>query len=188
MLMLSETEGKTAVTLARYTLEEIIAGRPCRSPDLPPVFDEERGVFVTLKKNGDLRGCIGFVQPILPLKTAIPQATLAAATEDPRFHPVEAEELPAIGLEVTVLTVPEPLAGAPEERADNITVGKHGLIIQGMGRSGLLLPQVPEEWGWNETEFLDQTCRKAGLPAGCWRRPDTQVFTFEGQVFSEKSS
>jgi len=185
--MLSETEGKTAITLARCALEEIIAGRNCRTPDLTPVFDEKRGVFVTLKKNGDLRGCIGFVQPILPLKAAIPQATLAAATEDPRFHPVQTEELPAISLEVTVLTVSEPLAGAPEERANHITVGRHGLIIQGMGRSGLLLPQVAPEWGWNETEFLDQTCRKAGLPAGCWKRPEIQVLTFEGQVFSEVS-
>ena len=105
----------------------------------------------------------------MPLRDAIREAACSAATGDPRFPPVTPKELSDISVEVTVLTEPELLDVVPADRPAAITVGKHGLIVRGYGRSGLLLPQVPVEWGWNVTEFLDHTCMKAGLPRGCWQ-------------------
>ena len=94
-------------------------------------------------------------------------------------------ELPLLRVEVTVLTMPMPIPGPAEKRADLVEVGRHGLIVRGQGTSGLLLPQVATEYGWTPTEFLDQTCRKAGLRTGCWRTPDIEVCVFEGQIFHE---
>lgn len=183
MELLTNDEGRTATRLARAALIHAVTGRKETPDNLAPVFAEKRGVFVTLTKHKDLRGCIGFPYPYLPLADAIRQAAMAAALEDPRFRQVQAHELPDMELEVTVLTVPEPLAAAPSGRPDAIVVGKHGLIVKGMGRSGLLLPQVAPEWGWDAKTFLNHTCEKAGLPAGCWKNPAVEVLTFEGQIF-----
>jgi hypothetical protein len=98
---------------------------------------------------------------------------------------VTRDELAAISLEVTILTVPEPLAGDPAKRPENVIVGKHGLIVRGMGASGLLLPQVATEYGWDAKTFLDQTCMKAGLSGRCWTSKNVEILTFEGQIFSE---
>ncbi|MDI9633072.1 MAG: TIGR00296 family protein [Methanolinea sp.] len=186
MEVLTPEEGDLAVTLARLALEERIGRKRVKYPDLPRAFSEKRGVFVTLKKGGELRGCIGFPVPVYPLGEAIREAACAAALEDPRFPPLHPSELPEIDVEVTVLSLPVPLPGAPAERPARVRVGTHGLIVRRGGRSGLLLPQVPLEWGWDATEFLDHTCLKAGLPRGCWKDGETEVFTFEGQVFSER--
>jgi hypothetical protein len=185
MEVLTPGEGRLAVQLARGFLEEKIGRKHVDYPALPPVFSEKRGVFVTLKKRGELRGCIGFPTPVYPLSQAICEAARAAALEDPRFPPVRAAELPDIRIEVTVLSVPVPLTCRAAERPRNVIVGTHGLIVRGMGRSGLLLPQVPLEWGWNAMEFLDYTCQKAGLPRGCWKDEKVEVYTFEGQIFEE---
>ena len=188
MDLLTPTEGACALSYARHILYEHVAEERFREPNFSPVFSQKRGVFVTLTKNGNLRGCIGFPHAILPLKEAIREAACSAATGDPRFPPVTSRELPELSVEVTVLTEPEVLNAAPEDRPSKVEVGRHGLIIRGFGRSGLLLPQVPVEWGWNVMEFLDHTCMKAGLPKGCWRESTVEIFTFEGQIFSEKSS
>jgi len=185
MYVLSEEEGAMAVRLARMALESMIKSECMRPPILPPVFDEKRGVFVCVKRHGELRGCIGFPYPMLPLKEAIMEAAVGASTEDPRFQPVTGSELKDIEIEVTVLTPPERLDASPGERPEKIEIGRHGLIVKGWGRSGLLLPQVATEYQWDAGTFLDHTCMKAGLPAGCWKEDRVEVLTFEGQIFHE---
>jgi uncharacterized protein len=186
MDLLTREEGACAVQLARSVLEQKIGGRGAPGPSLPPIFDEKRGVFVTLTEKGELRGCIGFPQPSLPLGEAIREAAISAALQDPRFPRVRAAELPSIRVEVTVLSVPELMEAAPDARPGSVVVGRHGLIVRGHGRSGLLLPQVPVEWQWDTREFLDHTCIKAGLPPGCWKEESVELYTFEGQIFHEE--
>lgn len=185
MNLLSTDEGEIAVRLARGALEYAIIKKPKPAIPLTPVFGDKRGVFVTLTREGELRGCIGFPYPVMPLGDAIEDAAVAAATGDPRFPPVRKDELPSIRLEVTILTVPIPLAGEPQKRPETVKVGRHGLIVRGRGMSGLLLPQVATEYGWDSTAFLDHTCMKAGLPGRCWTSANVEVLTFEGQIFSE---
>ncbi len=184
--MLTAEEGALAIRLARGALEQAVGKKPKSDLKLTPVFNAKRGVFVTLTSGGELRGCIGLPYPVMSLGEAIEHAAKAAALEDPRFPPVSKNELSTIDLEVTILTVPVPLLCEPEERPANIIVGKHGLIVRGMGTSGLLLPQVAKEYGWDSTTFLDHTCNKAGLPRKCWTSKNIELMTFEGQIFSEK--
>jgi uncharacterized protein (TIGR00296 family) len=188
MVLLTEEEGTAAVQFARGTLGHAIEKKP--KPELrpTPVFFEKRGVFVTLTKEGELRGCIGFPYPVLPLQKAISEAAVAAALQDPRFPPVRGAELPSIVVEVTILTVPQALKCDPDQRPSQVEVGKHGLIVKGMGTSGLLLPQVATEYGWDSTTFLDHTCAKAGLPGRCWTNNRVEVLTFEGQIFNERTA
>ncbi|MFZ0005226.1 MAG: TIGR00296 family protein [Methanoregula sp.] len=183
MQLLTPEEGILAVRLARGAIEYTITKKPKPMVHLTPVFDEKRGVFVTLTKNGQLRGCIGFPYPVMPLGNAIEDAAVAAALEDPRFPGVKKEELINLDFEVTVLTVPVPLACDPDERPKHIEVGRHGLIARGLGTSGLLLPQVAPEYNWDAKTFLDHTCEKAGLPCSCWKRKDVEILIFEGQIF-----
>jgi uncharacterized protein len=194
--MLSVEDGTRAVRLARSSLVATLGG-PSRSgtrrateDDLPPLFDEPRGAFVTLRTypGATLRGCVGYPMPVLPLRTALVQAAISAATEDPRFPPVRAPELDALTLEVSVLGVPTPLLSArPEDRAQEVVVGRDGLIVDGYGTSGLLLPQVGPEQGWTSEELLEGTCEKAGLPPGAWRDPKVKVRRFGAEVFAERS-
>jgi len=194
--MLSADEGTRAVRLARERLEESLGGAtvpggpPGNSHGLPPVFDEPRGVFVTLRRHPsrDLRGCIGFPLPVHPLQEAIRDAALSAATEDPRFAPVRAAELSRLTVEVSVLTVPVPVTSRrPDELVREIRVGRDGLIVDGYGTSGLLLPQVAPEQGWSSEELLAGTCEKAGLPPQSWRDPKVRIRRFEAQVFAERA-
>ncbi|NLO77311.1 MAG: TIGR00296 family protein [Methanomicrobiales archaeon] len=183
---ISRGEGALAVKLARMVLQDTIGREKMPEITIPASFYEKRGVFVTLNKNGQLRGCIGYPSPVLPLVEAIPRAAVSAALEDTRFSPVRANELSKISIEVTVLTPPVLVSSVPVSRPEAVTVGKHGLIIAGYGRSGLLLPQVPVEYGWDAQTFLDQVCIKAGLPPGAWRNNDTELYTFQGQIFYEE--
>ncbi|MBR1368374.1 hypothetical protein RJ53_02210 [Methanocalculus chunghsingensis] len=185
MQLLNEGDGRAGIALAREAMTAALNREEYQPPPLPPIFDEKRGVFVTLTRNRELRGCIGIPMPVMPLGEAIIEAATSAALQDPRFPPVRVQELPLIRIEVTVLSLPEEIPTSPEERADQVIIGRHGLIIQGRGRSGLLLPQVATEYGWSGAEFLDQTCMKAGLPPGCWRDDQIAVLRFEGQIFSE---
>jgi uncharacterized protein (TIGR00296 family) len=185
MTQLSDGEGRAALLLARRAVEASVRREPFERGALTPVFDERRGVFVTLTENGQLRGCIGLPYPIAPLADAIVEAGASAALRDPRFPPVRPAELPQLRIEVTVLTMPAPIPGPAEQRANHVEVGRHGLIVRGQGTSGLLLPQVATEYGWTPTQFLDQTCNKAGLRPGCWRAPAVEVSLFEGQIFHE---
>ncbi len=139
---------------------------------------EPRGAFVTLKRDGRLRGCIGYVEPSYPLGEAVARAAVAAAFEDPRFLPLSREELPGLEIEVSALTPPEPVSDL-----SRIEVGRHGLIAERGFKRGLLLPQVPLEYGWGLKEFLENTCLKAGLERDCWMG-DTRFYAFEAEVFS----
>jgi uncharacterized protein (TIGR00296 family) len=185
MKVLTASEGAAALALARQALEAGVKGEKLLPPVLPPVFYEKRGVFVTLTEEGTLRGCIGLPYPVRPLGEAIQEAAVSSALQDPRFLPVVPKDLQRIKLEVTVLSVPEPLEVPPGQMESCVQVGVHGLIVQGKRRSGLLLPQVATEYRWTSCEFLDHTCVKAGLPPGSWKSPDVQVLTFEGQIFHE---
>lgn len=195
--MVSDGEGVAAVRLARSALEVGLGPPPARDAaaafrtvELPPVLEEPRGVFVTLRRHptGELRGCIGFPSPVYPLRMAIPRAALSAAIDDPRFPQVRPAELGTLTLEVSVLTVPEVIDAHPRrELPRQVEVGRHGLIVSRSGASGLLLPQVPGEFGWDAVEFLAATCEKAGLPPDAWLRPGTTVRRFEGDVFQEES-
>ncbi|MGP8075583.1 MAG: TIGR00296 family protein [Thermoplasmata archaeon] len=194
--MLSTEEGVAAVRLARRAIDGALGPhRPDSDPaevaaswPLPPVFDEPRGVFVTLKRYPDdaLRGCIGYPLPVLPLRTALARAAVSAAIEDYRFRPVRAPDLPHLTVEVSVLTVPSPIPfTTPEAMVRAVTVGRDGLIVEGLGSSGLLLPQVAPEQGWSSEELLDGTCEKAGLPTRAWRDSRVKVRRFEAEIFRE---
>lgn len=186
MELLTPDEGQMAIRSARGAIEYVCAKKPKPVLKLTPVFKEKRGVFVTINKNGQLRGCIGLPYPVMPLEDAIEHAAGAAALEDPRFPPVRNDELEQITVEVTILTVPVPMEGEPAKRPEKVQVGRHGLIVRGMGTSGLLLPQVATEYQWDAETFLNHTCMKAGLPDRCWTYKTIEILTFEGQIFSEK--
>ena len=186
--MLTKQEGELAVRLARKAIEECLKNGKKISPDnLPKVFKEKRGVFVTLnKKKGskELRGCIGRPYPVLPLGEAIILSAINAARDDPRFHPVKPEEINDLVIEVTVLTVPKRIKAKPKELPNKIVIGKDGLIVAAGMSSGLLLPQVAVEHGFDSMEFLCQTCMKAGLMPDAWLN-GAEVYSFEGQIFEE---
>jgi AmmeMemoRadiSam system protein A len=144
-------------------------------PTPDPALNAPGAAFVTLREGRSLRGCIGFVQAVKPLVEAVAHCAVSAATADPRFPPVRAEELPHLSLEVSVLT---PLTPLPDPGA--LEVGRHGLLVRRDGRHGLLLPQVAVEYGWDRATFLRQTCLKAGLPPDAWERgAELLVFTVE---------
>ena len=183
MNLLTDADGAFAVARARTLIEAVVLRKPVEEIEYPPAFSAKRGVFVTLTEAGDLRGCIGIPYPVMPLSEALEDAAVSAAVRDPRFRPVEPEELADISLEVTVLTPPEALICRPAERPEYVEVGRHGLIAKAGSRSGLLLPQVATEYGWTPAEFLSQTCIKAGLPQSAWRESSCTIFLFEGQIF-----
>jgi uncharacterized protein (TIGR00296 family) len=186
--MLTITEGEIAVRLARTAIKECLEnGRKIQPENLPDVFIEKRGVFVTLnkkKERKELRGCIGRPYPVLPLGEAIILSAINAAREDPRFHPVELDEVGDIFIEVTILTVPKRIKAKPRDIPEKIVVGRDGLIVSTNLSSGLLLPQVAVEHGFDSTEFLCQTCIKAGLMPDAWLG-GAEVYSFEGQIFEE---
>lgn len=187
--MLSDDEGRLALKLSRDAIEAYISDGKRINPadyNLGDLFDEKRGVFVTINKNGMLRGCIGLPYPMMELKDAIVEAAISAASSDPRFPSLSIDELEKIELEVTILTEPVKLDLKPKDRPNGIVVGKHGLIVRRGTHHGLLLPQVPVEWGWNVREFLEQTCLKAGLTPDMWLDDKTEISTFEGQIFNER--
>jgi AmmeMemoRadiSam system protein B/AmmeMemoRadiSam system protein A len=170
------------LTLARQVIEAECAGKRFKSP-VPPslILKEPRGAFVTLHEDGQLRGCIGYIEAVKPLATTIEEMAKAAAFSDWRFSPVRAEEVPRLELEISVLS---PITEVTDP--STIVVGKHGLIItRGMNR-GLLLPQVPTEWKWDRETFLAQTCVKAGLAQDAWKNKGTKIECFTADVFSEK--
>jgi hypothetical protein len=187
-MALALQQGKDIVSYARAVIEGHFSGsKPAIPASLAGIFKENRGVFVTLHKNNQLRGCIGFPEPVMPLGDAVRQAALAAALEDPRFRQVKDSELNDIVVEVSVLTKPELLAVKdPREYSKKIKVGVDGLIAEKGYFRGLLLPQVPVEWKWDAEEFLNETCMKAGLNADAWLMPGFRLYKFSAQVYSEE--
>ena len=187
--IISLEDGHNLVKTARIVVTEYL--KSDTKIELEKKFKENfsfnSGVFVTLNNPIGLRGCIGFPLPDKKLYNALEDAAIAAATEDPRFPPVKKEELDSITFEVTVLTPPTKIeVSAPEEYLSKIKVGQDGLIVKYGFNSGLLLPQVPTEYGWNEKDFLEHTCEKAGLPKDYWKKTETEIQKFEGIVFKEK--
>ena len=179
---LSDEEKESLLKLARATLEKKLLGKGMSGEgDLESsILKEIRGAFVSLHKKGRLRGCIGCVEGRKPLVTTIEEMANAAAFRDPRFPPVGADELKDLDIEISVLTPPEPISNTGE-----ITIGVHGLIVERGSCCGLLLPQVATEWGWDRIRFLEETCRKAGLPPGAWKEKGTKVYIFSADVFGE---
>ena len=187
-MILSELDGENIVKTARATVTEYLkTGKKINlDEDFKSKFSYNSGVFVTLNKKENLRGCIGFPTPVKKLYQSLVDAAIASATEDPRFPPVRYEELNEISFEVTILTSPQEVKVTnPLEYPNKIKVGRDGLIVKWEFGSGLLLPQVPVEYGWNEEEFLNHTCEKAGAPFDCWKSKGTIILQFEGIVFKE---
>ena len=190
--MLTIEEGSALVTTARAAVESHLSGIEPRPPvDAGPSLKEARGVFVTLLdqvNGGNLRGCIGIPFPTRSLLEQVRVAAVEAATTDFRFGPVSMEELQKrIVFEATVLSIIEPIwVKNPLDLRENILVGKDGLMVEGMGSHGLLLPQVAVDEGFDSEEFLSQCCLKANLPPDAWLTPDVRVSRFQGQVFAEE--
>lgn len=191
---LTTEEGKLLVKLARKAVEEYLkTGEVMLTPkDIPPKLETQCGVFVTLNsiRHGkkELRGCIGFPHPTLPLAAAVIESAINSATQDPRFHPVALDELSYVVFEVSVLTPPQLVkVKAPTDYPLKIKVGQDGLIVEGGYSKGLLLPQVPVEWNWNEEEFLCQCCMKAGLSPDCWLLKGTKIYKFSCVIAQEVS-
>ncbi len=174
-------EKKELLKLARTTIEKYLEDGSKEYPKTDnPKFLEKRGVFVTLHKKGDLRGCIGYPLPTNPLIEAVVDNAISTSTEDHRFHPVTPDELKDIDIEISVLTVPQKVGSYKD-----IVVGRDGIIISKGFMKGLLLPQVPVEQGWNPEEYISYGCMKAGLPSDEWKS-GVGIETFQGIVFGEK--
>ena len=187
---LSDSDGVVLVKTARKAVTEFLSNgnRIKLEPDLEEKFSFNSGVFVTLNNPDGLRGCIGFPMPEKKLSHAIVDGAIAAATEDPRFPSVKTNELNDIVFEVTVLTPPIEIdVYDPMEYLEKIKVGRDGLIIRHSFSSGLLLPQVPVEYGWNVEEFLQHTCEKAGLARDTWKNESVKIEKFEGIIFKEET-
>lgn len=186
---LSLKQGTSLVKLARKSIEYFLAsgGRLSETSSDEKLL-EERGVFVTLNTfpEKELRGCIGYPYPVKPLWKAASGAAVEAAYHDPRFPPLKAAGLEKAVIEVSVLTKPEEVLGERKELPKKIKIGKDGLIIQRGMHSGLLLPQVAPEQGWDAKELLENCCLKAGLMENMWLSKETKVFKFQAQIFAEE--
>jgi len=182
-------DGRFLVETARKAIVEYLAeGNVEIHTD--EMFKKKQGVFVTLESypGKELRGCIGYPYPTMPLIEALAQAAISAAVHDPRFPAVSKEEFRKTLVEVTVLTPPEEIiVKNKNELPGKVKIGKHGLIVEHGPFSGLLLPQVATERKWSAEEFLGETCWKAGLSPDMWLDKETKVYCFEGQIFAEES-
>jgi AmmeMemoRadiSam system protein A len=180
-MTLSPADKQLLLHVARDSIAAQLQGKaapPVKATS--PVLEELRGAFVSLHRRGQLRGCIGYIEAVKPLLETVREMAPAAAFQDPRFRPLQADELADLEIEVSVLT---PLKLI--KSTDEIEVGQHGLYIaRGLNR-GLLLPQVATQYHWDRQTFLGQTCAKAGLPQDAWKDPQTQIFTFKAEIFSD---
>ena len=186
---ITDADGSKLVKMARKTVTELLKNNSrIDDSEFDSTFGFNSGVFVTINKQDSLRGCIGFPLPVKKLSEGLVDAAIAAATEDHRFSPVDIDELDRIVFEVTVLTVPiEINVENSTEYLSIIKTGRDGLIADNGYTSGLLLPQVPVEYGWNVEEFLNHTCEKAGLEQEAWKDKSTKISRFEGVIFKEES-
>ncbi len=186
---LTYIDGENLVKTSRAIVTEYLKNNKkiILDKNFETTYSFHSGVFVTLNNSNGLRGCIGFPLPDKKLCNALYDASIAAATEDPRFSPVKFDELDELIFEVTILTPPIKIhVDTPEDYITKIKVGRDGLIVKHSIYSGLLLPQVPIEYNWNEKEFLEYTFQKAGLPKDFWKKEEVQVYKFEGIAFKEE--
>jgi AmmeMemoRadiSam system protein A len=178
---LTEREKRILIGTAREAIESRLLRTEPRYPEPTAPLLAPCGAFVTLKKEDSLRGCIGHIAATKSLVDTIKEVAVASAFEDPRFPPLRREEWPATRIEISVLSPLERITDTAE-----IEVGVHGIVVRQGYRSGLLLPQVATEQGWDRDTFLAHTCRKAGLPSDAWRQPGTQIEIFSALVFHEQ--
>jgi AmmeMemoRadiSam system protein A len=178
--LLSDEDRRSLLAHARQAIFETVS---ClKFPDLPPAtgpLADPSGAFVTLRCRGKLRGCIGRTDAAHVLAETVVQCAITAALQDPRFNPLRMEELTELEIEISVVSEPWPV------RLEEIELGIHGIVVCRGANRGLLLPQVALEHNWSATQFLEAACRKAGLEAGAWRDPETKLFAFAAEVFSE---
>jgi AmmeMemoRadiSam system protein A len=180
---LSDNDRRALLALARHAISEAV--RRQRIPDLPPTSQrlaERGGAFVTIRCDGKLRGCMGRVDTTNTLAETVAQCAISAALQDPRFRPLTEEEIPRLELEISVVSEPAPI------RPEEVEVGTHGIVVSRAASRGLLLPQVAVERNWSATQFIEETCRKAGLEPGAWRDPETKLYAFTAEIFSECDS
>lgn len=181
--MLSSEEKSYLLRLARASLKAYFEKREWEpeapSPEKYPHLWERRGVFVTLFKRGELRGCIGDIAPEEPLFRSVAKVALSSALSDPRFPPLREEELSELEIEISVLS---PFKKASPE---DLVLGRQGIYLKKGYHRGLLLPQVATEYGWDRETFLRMGCRKAGLPEDCYLDPEVELYLFEAEVFKE---
>ena len=175
----TKDERALLLSLAHESILSALEQREIPLDPPTPHLSEPRGAFTSLYLRGELRGCVGYVLPVSPVYRAVADTARAAAFEDTRFHPVTLPEARDLEIELSILSPPQPIA--PEA----VEIGRHGLLITLAGHRGLLLPQVPSEHHWDRTTFLEQTCRKAGLPLDAWQKGAT-IEAFTAEVFGEK--
>jgi AmmeMemoRadiSam system protein B/AmmeMemoRadiSam system protein A len=178
-LGLNEEDKKALLHIAKTVIENMARGKPVPEFKVDaPILKESRGAFVTINKKGQLRGCIGHIEGHGPVHKTVEEMASAAAFQDPRFNPITERELPDLEVEISVLT---PLKKITD--IDEIEVGKHGIYIKKGWYSGLLLPQVATEYGWDRNVFLEHTCQKAGLPSNAWKDKNTEIYIFSADIF-----
>lgn len=178
--MFTDAQKRSLVTIAREAVKAA-AGAPAATIDVGGEFPEATGAFVTIRRDGRLRGCIGTLHCIRPLPEEVRRVAVSAAREDPRFSPLTAVEIAGLEIEVSVLG---PLEAIDPLDPAAFEIGRHGLVVEQGRRRGLLLPQVAVEWGWDRATFLSHTCVKAGLPPEAWRDGAT-VYRFDAVVFGD---
>jgi AmmeMemoRadiSam system protein A len=180
-MALSEMEKKALLAIVRKTIEARLTGKPIPEFQLgSEVLKEKKGAFVTLKKHDHLRGCIGYIEARKPLYKTVGEMALAAAFDDPRFPPLKPDEFKNLAVEISILSQLKEVKDINE-----IEVGVHGLYITKGFHSGLLLPQVAMEYGWDRLTFLQETCHKAGLQRDAWKEKDANVYIFSAEVIGE---
>src|SRR5258708_952192 len=175
----SPEERISLLQIARESVLSMLEGREISLFSPSDHLSQPRGVFTTLYLNSKLRGCVGYPVPLMPVFRAVMETARAAAFDDPRFLPLTLDEARGIQVSLSVLSPLVPIS--PEE----VEVGRHGLLISEGTRRGLLLPQVPVEHGWDRITFLEQTCRKAGLPPDAWQQQDVRIEAFTAEVFAD---
>jgi AmmeMemoRadiSam system protein A len=186
-MFLSQNDGKELIILARQSINSYFSKTDFKiSEKIKRRFSKEQGVFVTLTIDGELRGCIGYPEPVMPLYSAVAEAAQAAAFADPRFEVLDKKEFDKIKIEISVLTMPELIkVDMAEEYLEKIKIGSDGLIIRGDYGSGLLLPQVFTEYRCDPLMALEMTCRKAGLSSDAWKDLSNKIYKFQANIFEE---
>jgi hypothetical protein len=181
MSPLCEEDRRALLGLARRAIvEAVVHDRTLEESPASQSLARLAGAFVTLRHGGQLRGCIGHIEATESLADTVARCAVSAALHDPRFNPVSPDEIPGLQIEISVLTPPE------ITRPEDVQVGRHGLLISRRWQRGLLLPQVAVEYGLGRERFLEETCRKAGLPLDAWKDPETEIRAFTCEVFSEE--
>jgi AmmeMemoRadiSam system protein A len=181
LMELSDEEKQELLRLARASIASALHDQATPGVESEShSFQEPCGVFVTLRISGELRGCIGYVEPRVPLVKAVREIAIRSAFDDPRFPPLTRNELEQIDIEISILS---PLKRI--QSIEEIEAGKHGLVVELLNHRGLLLPQVAVEYQWDRKQFLRYTCLKAGLPEDAWENPDVVIFIFTADTFSE---